>query len=208
MARKPYQIFLLIILIFQVSSIAYAFIYEQQTQNITQTIINTVTVTVNPSGDAWLDELYNIYNYGGDDELSVRSWNFFGINENRRTILKFDLTSLPSGITVLSANLKLYYYAQGSNNPAGRTYYVYRLTETDWVEGTQSGSWEIGSCTWNYRLWSTLAWTTLGGTYTTTNGSATSVPSSFGWMTWDVKDQVRTQPLMAPQLVCLHPSDG
>ncbi|MCD6529103.1 DNRLRE domain-containing protein [Candidatus Bathyarchaeota archaeon] len=163
-----------------------AFTYHFQTQTLSQKINNLVTVVVNPSGDAWLNEYRKNRNYGGDTKLVVQSYIF-----NRHVILKFDLTGLPSHIKVVSANLSLYYYNRGFRNPAGRTYYCYRLTETDWVEGTQSGSKEAGSCCWNYRQYDTLAWTVKGGTYTTENRASATVPSSFGWMVWNVTNQVQ-----------------
>ena len=50
---------------------------------------------------------------------------------------------------------------------------------------------ETGSCCWNYRQYNTLAWTTQGGTYTTTDGASAVVPHSFGWMIWNVTSQVQ-----------------
>ena len=168
------------------SRYANAFTYQFQTQTVSQKIKNLVTVVVNPAGDAWLNEYRKNRNYGGDTKLVVQSYTY-----NRHAILKFDLTSLPSNIEIVSANLSLYYYDRGRRDPAGRTYYCYRLTETDWVEGTQSGSKEAGSCCWNYRQYDTLAWTVKGGTYTTENCASATVPSSFGWIVWNVTSQVQ-----------------
>ena len=163
-----------------------AFTYQFQTQTVSQKIKNLVTVVVNPAGDAWLNEYRKNRNYGGDTRLIVQSYTY-----NRHIILKFDLTSLPSNIKIVSANLSLYYYDRGRRDPAGRVYYCYRLTETDWVEGTQSGGKEVGSCCWNYRQYDTLAWTVKGGTYTTEDYASTVVPPSFGWIVWNVTSQVQ-----------------
>lgn len=188
MRRDKLPIFLasILLILLTTSHSIYAFIYQQQTQTVSQSIKNLITVVKNPAGDAWLNERRKNRNYGGDTELEVQS-----SGNNRHSILKFDLTDLPSNIVVVSANLSLYYFAKGRNDPVGRIYYCYRLVETDWVEGTKNGEVETGSCCWNYRQHNTLAWTTLGGTYTTTDGASAVVPSSFGWMNWNVTSQVQ-----------------
>ncbi len=135
--------------------------------------------------DAYLNQQYPTYNYGGYSWNEVRS---FTGSKNGRTILKFNITSIPSGRTISSATLSL--RLTGSPNASGRTYWAYRLTETDWVEGTNGGSETPGLVCWNDRKQAQLAWTSPGGTYTADNGTSATVPSS-GWMAWTVTAQVQ-----------------
>ncbi len=92
-----------------------------------------------------------------------------------RTLVNFDLTSIPSGSTVSSALLKLY-YNPGVGDPSGRTYMAYRITQL-WIETSVS--------------WDNLATPDGGIDYTTTGGASSTVPSSSGWMTWTVTDIVK-----------------
>ena len=119
-----------------------------------------------------------------------------GTSADQSTVhLRFDQNSIPSGATVSSSTMQLYYYdklGQSARNPAGQTYYVDRLTETDWVEGTACHGSQTGSEDWLDRQHSTLAWTTPGGTYTATDEASATVPSGFGWMSWTVTNQVQT----------------
>ena len=147
----------------------------------------------NPTADAWLDELYPNRNHGAADFLNVQSFK-----HNRRTILKFDLTGLPPNIFVESATLSLYYNGwqspfEGVHDPAGRTYYCYRLTETNWVEGTKMGAVETGSCCWSSPRYDPhyaggLGWgtpMTTGGAYTTMDGASAVVPKAPSGSEWD-----------------------
>ncbi|MEM3501760.1 MAG: DNRLRE domain-containing protein [Candidatus Bathyarchaeia archaeon] len=92
-----------------------------------------------------------------------------------RTLVKFDLSGIPSGSTVNKAYLLLYYYGR-MNDPVGRTLNAYRVTK-NWVET---------EATWNiYKTGS--SWDTAGGDYTTVGGASSIVPTNYGqWMTWDV----------------------
>jgi hypothetical protein len=141
----------------------------------------STTVTFQPStADTYLQQDNPDVNYGSSTNLDVRSNTGGG---NHRTILKFDVSSvIPNGATVISATLSLRYYGYGgSNDPSGRIYNVYRLTQTAWTE--------LGS-TWN-NYTATQHWTISGGDYSTTDGASASVPSSFGWMNWAVTAQVQ-----------------
>ncbi len=147
--------------------------------------------TIDVAGDAMLNNSSTPTrneNYGGSTFLRVQS------KDDHHSVLRFDLSSVvPNGSTVSSATLYLYYYAMSAGkDPVGRTYYADRLTQTDWVEGTAAGATQSGSVCWNYRQYDTLAWTTVGGTYTSTDEASSTVPASFGWMSWTVTNQVQT----------------
>ncbi len=122
--------------------------------------------TDDTGADTWLNQSSPGTNYDGDVYDCVRSLTSSG---NRRTILKFNISSIPSGSTISSATLSLYYSSKAGDTPTGRIYYAYRLTTTDWVEN---------SCTWN------TPWTSAGGDYTETDGASATVPAQGQWMEW------------------------
>jgi len=121
------------------------------------------------SADSYMDQyvLNANNNYGSLTYLKVVS----RASRNNRTVLRFDFSSLPDGVTITDAKLKIYFY---STYGWGRTFWAYRLTQTAWIES---------EVTWN--SYSTgNAWTTPGGDYTTDNGASTTTVS--GWNEWNV----------------------
>jgi len=132
------------------------------------------TLTVQPSSkDNSLSQQYPTTSYSSYAFVLCRS----GSGVNTRPIIEFDISALPSGVTIGDCMLALYAYQFSSS--AGRTYWAYKLTRTDWVE-SQS--------TWNiYKTGSD--WTTAGGDYviSSPSGGSDTVPSSAAWMEWDVK---------------------
>lgn len=128
------------------------------------------TLTIQPSDiDTFLDQLSPNSNRGTYNYISVQS----DATNLARSVLKFDFSALPAGATISAATLSLYAYNAGS---AGRTYWTYELTQTDWVET---------EATWNsYKTGS--AWAAAGGDYTTTDGASAVVPSDDNWMNWNV----------------------
>lgn len=137
------------------------------------------TLTIQPSGkDTYLNIGAPTNNQGGSSSIVVRD----RIGSTSRTILEFDITGLPAGATLGSANLQLYYsrYSTYSTDtdPSGKTVWTYKLARTDWVEL---------EATWNiYKTGSN--WTVAGGDYVIADpvGGSTTFPADFDWMTWDV----------------------
>jgi len=77
--------------------------------------------------------------------------------------------------------MSLYYLNWDQNNPAGRIYWAYRVSQ----------SWMEASATWNTYDGTNL-WATPGSDYTLTGGASAVVPSTnFTWMMWDVMDIVK-----------------
>jgi hypothetical protein len=98
-----------------------------------------------------------------------------------RCLVQFDLSSIPLGSKIVSANLSLYYLDRPTVDPVGRIYWAYRVSQ----------SWHEGLATWNTYDGSN-PWTTPGSDYTTTGGASAVVPSTLDtWMTWDVTDIVK-----------------
>ena len=70
-------------------------------------------------------------NFGSDVEIRVRSQGA----SSRRTLLKFDLTSIPTGASVSSAILKLCPVIDVGASEAGSVHEIYRATSA-WSEAT------------------------------------------------------------------------
>jgi hypothetical protein len=109
-------------------------------------------------------------NYGTATSFDVQAYYASG---RQRGLIGFDLSSIPVGSTINSATFSAYYYSYYSAglDPAGRTYYLYRNT----------GSWTETGATWNNKPG-----------YTTSQGASTTMPGSFGWVSWNVKDIVQS----------------
>lgn len=134
-------------------------------------------LVIQPSAkDAYLKQLTPDENNGG-----VATLQMFDTVTNyiKRSILEFDISGLPAGITLVSAKLQLWYRFYSETNPDGKTVWAYKLTRTDWVEL---------QATWNdYKA--ATPWTAGGGDYVTAApaGGSTTFPAAINaWMSWDV----------------------
>ncbi|WP_395736979.1 PQQ-dependent sugar dehydrogenase [Prosthecobacter sp.] len=109
----------------------------------------------------------------------------------RRGLIAFDVSSVPAGATVSSAQVQLsVQLGQGSNNPMSLN-----LLTQSWGEGTSNAGdtggtgvfGTAGDATWNARFFSLTAsstlWTTPGGDFIGT-ASATTPVSAAGTYTW------------------------
>ena len=110
-------------------------------------------LTIQPSNiDTYLYEGNKGTNFGLLTYVEVRIYNDGEQVKTSRPILKFDFSALPANATITAATLNLYFYAYTNYNAAGRTYWAYELTQTEWVEA---------EATWNsYKTGSN--WTTAG----------------------------------------------
>ena len=145
----------------------------------TRIVHASTTTTFQTTADNYLDQGDPLAHMGASSELLVKSQG----GGNRRAILKFDMSgTIPNGATVISAVLYLYYYSYSpGGNPMGRTYNVYRITQTAWTEG--------GSNWIEYD--GTNRWGNSGGDYTATDSASATVPQDFDWMSWTVTAQVQ-----------------
>lgn len=86
-------------------------------------------------------------NYGNDVDLIATQWDFSGEPGTVRSLLQFDLSSIPKGAEVTDARLSLYYndqsatHGQAGNNAA----YLRRLIQP----------WEENTVAWNMQPWYT-----------------------------------------------------
>jgi hypothetical protein len=84
--------------------------------------------------------------------------------------IKFDISGIPSNVSIESASLSLYYYDYDYTNPAGHPLALHRFN-SDWNEETISRNFMP---TWSSQI-----------------STQTTLPSSTGhWLTWDVTSDV------------------
>jgi len=133
-------------------------------------IETTDILTYIPIDDTYVVEIQPYYNVGSVPYVAVRNsgpGNDWEVN----SLIRYDLSEIPSGTNIVSADLNLYYYTWDSNNPSGREYTMYRIT-SDWNEDTT---------TWNTRP-----------DYHSEMTSSAYVPGiTQTWMTWDVTDDAQ-----------------
>lgn len=99
-----------------------------------------------------------------------------GNGNTLRSLLKFDLASVPTDTTILSSSLDLYFSSTNSDAPINLS--LYELTR-DWNENEAS---------WNYaKISPSTAWTTKGGDFNTTKLASVSGLTSPSTMDNELK---------------------
>jgi hypothetical protein len=108
----------------------------------------------------------------------------------RRTVIAFDLTSIPANATITAASLSLTVSKIGPA-PAPGNISLFRLLK-DWNEGPSVGGGtggaqgppsQTGDVTWLHTFYNTNFWTTPGGDFSSTVSATTNVPG-LGTFTW------------------------
>jgi hypothetical protein len=115
--------------------------------------------TASANADSWVDRGSPSSNKGADSILKVMSK---GPSHDVRSLLRFNLPSIPAGCAVKTATLRLY----SASWKDGRTLQALRL----------NGSWSEGGVTWDNQP--------------ATTGTAATATSGSGYREWDVKAQV------------------
>jgi hypothetical protein len=140
--------------------------FSDQTQNPSNTFTAAASFcsgpgsqTVAASADTYVSQASPTQNFGTASDLFVQSKNG---NQNRRTLVRFNLPSIPAGCKVTSSELRLF----GTATVSGRTIDAYRA----------NAAWTETGVTWNNQP--------------ATIGSPTSTSSGTGWRTWSVTQQV------------------
>lgn len=108
-------------------------------------------------------------------------------NDARRGLIKFDLSSIPSGATINSVTLAL----NMSKTSSGAENISLHTALKNWGEGTSNAGANggkgvmatTGDATWLYTSYNTQQWTTAGGDFTSTASATTSVNGvgSYQW---------------------------
>jgi hypothetical protein len=130
-------------------------------------------------------------NLGGMDYVET----FYGAGEeHRRSLLRWDLSALPTGITISSAEVELYCFDGNAENEMDLA--LYGVTR-NWTEGTGIDLWPDASYVPDGATWSLAgpdtAWTTPGGDLTTSSVCRVTLPAGMGngWVTLDATAAVR-----------------
>jgi len=118
-------------------------------------------------------------NYGADGIIRGGTVSTAGGREFR-TIIYFDLSSIPSSDTIVNANLSLYLITSYTSNNTNITLNAYRIT-SNWTEN--AASW--------YNRTSSSNWTTVGGDYDTEIISSTIITNETGWFNFTITNAIR-----------------
>lgn len=120
-------------------------------------------------------------NFGVSADLNIKG------DDNRRTLMEFNLSSISSDARVISAVLKLFVIsADLQPNPAVN---IYRINRS-WTEGTGDGDVTANGATWNAYN-GTASWTTNGGDFDSKVWANTTISSENVWYEWNITDLVR-----------------
>lgn len=130
--------------------------------------------------DAVIDSSFPTTNYGDSDTLATDGET--GGNGSMSSLLWFDLSSIPPGTTITSAQLGFYVSSQLGANANIR---LYRLTK-DWQEGNGTAN---SGVTWN-TYDGINPWTTPGGDISPTSYSNLTT-DTLGWNKLDLMSLVQ-----------------
>jgi hypothetical protein len=111
-----------------------------------------------PSDDAFIRASSPDSNFGSQQDIEVRPDN----NANRRGMIRFDISTIPTGSTVTKATLYLY----EEDKKLDQTTFLYRIT-SPWTES---------SVTWNY------PWSNPGGDFDASHAYASFYPNQSSCM--------------------------
>ena len=117
-------------------------------------LTNTISATTN-TFDAYISNEHKDRNYGGATNLIVSGDS----GHEKRTLVRFDLSSIPTNATIASAGLTL--TKIGGTAAAARNISVHRLTN-DWTENTLNDV--NGEASWNRRK-TGVNWAKSGGDF-------------------------------------------
>ena len=126
--------------------------------------------------DAYLKEDGPGDRKGNDSELRVKT----EAGKRNHALLQFDLSSLPTDLTMLSADLSLWVKDNGGAPVSVAAHVV-------------QNSWNEAEVTWAHRdKAASLPWTTGGGDYLPVVADSTLVNQKDVWASWDLMDEVAT----------------
>lgn len=126
-----------------------------------------------PTDDAKISQDDPNKNYDGELGINIR--NEYGIGGSSgwasQGLYKFDISSIPSGVSIIKAKFYLFYNKWTSTNPAGRCLNLYRVTS----------NWDENSITWN-----------TVPSYNPVTSAYSQVPPTVNiWMDWDVTVDIK-----------------
>lgn len=145
------------------------------------------SVTLRPVADATLIQPSDGNQYALGAAYSVYCGRV-GVNGQgtfRRALLRFDLSSVPPGSTVVSASLRVY---MSQTSSGAHVCGLHRVLES-WGEGASFAFGGAGAppepndATWSYRSWPSVQWSAPGGVFMP-SPSATRSIGAIGSYTW------------------------
>jgi hypothetical protein len=134
--------------------------------------------------DTWVTSASPTNNYGATSQITITTDG----NNRKYYLSKFDISSIPSGSQIISAELKMYHDWIGSGNSTDE-YSLYSMQE-DWGEGSGNYSPSPGGATWNTSDGNN-PWSWDGNYDTTAIVTSKVIHNSSGWQKWDVKSLVQ-----------------
>ena len=144
----------------------------------------TLQLGTDPGKDTMIDSFYNLRNHG-DYKMGVSSdpgWS-------RHQLIQFDLSSIPTEVSIVSAQLELQQISTNSTQINAKVS-VYREKQS-WVEGTQSGGGLADGATWDTADGS-LVWDDgSGGSYNSTSIASTEITGDNVLRFWDISTLVQ-----------------
>ena len=162
------------IILFFGTSIVSAINIKNESINIIDNIekLSPDIETFYPTDDAYIKHETPSVNMGSFEYFRVRNeyGAYGGSGWEMAGLIRFDISSLPPKATIDSAKMYIYYYDYDSTNPVNRPVRLYKAT-SDWSEDT---------VTWNTQP--SLA---------PQPSSSSTMPSQYGWMMWDVTNDIR-----------------
>ncbi|MBL9140572.1 MAG: DNRLRE domain-containing protein [Phycisphaerae bacterium] len=106
-----------------------------------------------------------------------------GAGTRRRSVLRFDLSAIPPGATVTSAELRVHV----TQTISGVQEFSLHSVGSAWTEGPAFDLGGIGvpaepgDCTWSHRSWPNDAWTTPGGDFAAVASSTVTIDDVGDW---------------------------
>ena len=163
-----------VIILFVGASVVSAINSSVESSNVIDEIgnLNRGTETFYPTDDTEIMHQYPNSNYGSHQNINTQNEYGGGGSPGWAVdgLIRFDISSMPSGSVVEYAVLSLYYHDWDVTNPVGRNINLFRVT-SDWDEM---------SVTWNTQP-----------SYVPQPTTFATVPGSYGWMEWDVTSDVQ-----------------
>ncbi len=143
-------------------------------------IVTTLQPGASDGKDAFIKADAFNKNYG----VSVDIWTekSSGGSSDDHGLLHFDVSSIPAGVKILSAELELY-----KNNGSGGEVNIHRVT-SDWDQGTNDGGAWTGA-TWTQRQ-DSVYWVTDGGDYDAAAIASATISTTNGLYSWDITSLV------------------
>jgi hypothetical protein len=110
------------------------------------------TLTLQPNGDEGKDAIvascvscsYNDNNYGSTPDFLATAWTNSADESNLRSLIQFDLSSIPDGATIESAELSLFY----KNSPGNGDHSTLSGSNAAWLERI-TDAWTESTVTWD-----------------------------------------------------------